>query len=81
MPVNADKDNLQDNLAERQRALLALLKTADGKWTRAGVATKLLSIEMSDGHGASWVSSPRLERVPEIAANFAVSDFFLNGAD
>ncbi|NOT62511.1 MAG: hypothetical protein HOP19_20080 [Acidobacteria bacterium] len=42
MPVNADKENLKDNLAERQRALLALLKTADGKWSRAGVATKLL---------------------------------------
>jgi hypothetical protein len=42
MPANADKENLKDNLAERQRALLALLKTADGKWMRAGVATKLL---------------------------------------
>ncbi len=42
LPANADKENLKDNLAERQRALLALLKTTDGKWLRAGVATKLL---------------------------------------
>ena len=38
MPANADKDNPP----ERQRALLALFKTADGKWSRAGVAPKLL---------------------------------------
>ncbi len=38
MPANADKENPP----ERQRALLALLKTADGKWSRAGVAPKLL---------------------------------------
>ena len=38
MPANADKENP----SERQRALLALFKTADGKWSRAGVAPKLL---------------------------------------
>ena len=38
MPANADKENPP----ERQRALLALLKTTDGKWLRAGVAPKLL---------------------------------------
>lgn len=38
MPANANKENPP----ERQRALLALFKTADGKWSRAGVATKLL---------------------------------------
>ena len=38
MPANADKGNPP----ERQRALLALLKTAEGKWSRAGVAPKLL---------------------------------------
>lgn len=38
IPANADKENP----SERQRALLALLNTADGKWSRAGVAPKLL---------------------------------------
>lgn len=38
MPVGADKDNPP----ERQRALLILFKTEDGKFTRAALASKLL---------------------------------------
>jgi hypothetical protein len=38
MPANADKENPP----ERQRALLILFKTADGKFSRAALATKVL---------------------------------------
>lgn len=38
MPANADKDNLP----ERQRALLILFKTTDGKFSRAALAEKVL---------------------------------------
>lgn len=38
MPANADKDNPP----ERERALLILFKTADGKFSRAALATKVL---------------------------------------
>ena len=38
MPANADKENPP----ERQRSLLILFKTADGKFSRAALATKVL---------------------------------------
>ncbi len=48
MPADADKDNLPESQraesqrAERQRALLILFKTADGKFSRAALANKVL---------------------------------------
>lgn len=45
MPANADKENPP----ERQRALLILFKTADGKFSRAALATKVLLCTRCDG--------------------------------
>jgi hypothetical protein len=54
LPANADKDNPP----ERQRALLALLKTADGKWIRAGVAPKLLLCTRCGGAFYGVIEAP-----------------------
>jgi len=45
MPAGADKDNPP----ERPRALLILLKTADGKFNRAALATKVLACTRCGG--------------------------------
>lgn len=54
MPANADKENPP----ERQRALVALLKTADGKWQRAGTADKLLLCTRCGGAFYGVVETP-----------------------
>jgi len=54
MPANAD----QENPPERQRALLILLKTTDGKFNRAGLATKLLLCTRCGGAFYGVVETP-----------------------
>jgi hypothetical protein len=54
MPTNADKDNPP----ERQRALLILLKTADGKLSRAVLANKVLLCTRCGGAFYGVVETP-----------------------
>ena len=54
MPADADKENPP----ERQRALLILLKTTDGKFSRAGLATKLLLCTRCGGAFYGIVETP-----------------------
>lgn len=54
MPADADKENPP----ELQRALLILLKTADGKFSRAGLATKLLLCTRCGGAFYGIVETP-----------------------
>jgi hypothetical protein len=54
MPANADKDNLP----ERQRALLVLFKTADGKFSRAALANKVLLCTRCGGAFFGVVETP-----------------------
>lgn len=54
MPADADKENPP----ELQRALLILLKTADGKFSRAGLATKLLLCTRCGGAFYGVVETP-----------------------
>ncbi|MEP7342432.1 MAG: hypothetical protein ABI977_32190 [Acidobacteriota bacterium] len=54
MPANADKDNLP----ERQRALLILFKTTDGKLSRAALADKVLLCTRCGGAFYGVVETP-----------------------
>lgn len=54
MPANADKENPP----ELERALLLLFKTADGKFSRAGLATKLLLCTRCGGAFYGMVETP-----------------------
>lgn len=54
LPANADKESPP----ERQRALLILLKTTDGKFSRAGLATKLLLCTRCGGAFYGIVETP-----------------------
>lgn len=54
MPANADKDNPP----ERQRALLILFKTADGKFSRVALANKVLLCTRCGGAFFGVVETP-----------------------
>lgn len=54
MPANADKDNPP----ERQRSLLLLFKTADGKFSRAALANKVLLCTRCGGAFYGVVETP-----------------------
>ncbi|MEO6725515.1 MAG: hypothetical protein ABIU20_02790 [Blastocatellia bacterium] len=54
MPANADKDNPP----ERQRALLLLFKTTDGKFSRAALANKVLLCTRCGGAFYGMVETP-----------------------
>src|SRR5215210_5477555 len=54
MPANADKDNPP----ERQRALLILFKTEDGKFNRAALANKVLLCTRCGGAFFGVVETP-----------------------
>jgi len=58
MPAGADKDNSVAGPPERQRALLILFKTADGKFSRAALANKVLLCTRCGGAFYGVVETP-----------------------